>query len=95
MWIGGGSSNESVELAARLGWKLMLPSAFGNPDFFVPVVDHYLQTWTEYGHKHEPGSSCAGRHVMNCCSNGNVMSKARGSRVIARLTSGCRACSAG
>jgi alkanesulfonate monooxygenase SsuD/methylene tetrahydromethanopterin reductase-like flavin-dependent oxidoreductase (luciferase family) len=63
MWIGGGSSNESVELAARLGWKLMLPSAFGNPDFFVPVVDHYLQTWTEYGHKHEPEVG-AGWHVF-------------------------------
>jgi alkanesulfonate monooxygenase SsuD/methylene tetrahydromethanopterin reductase-like flavin-dependent oxidoreductase (luciferase family) len=63
MWIGGGSSNDSVELAARLGWKLMLPSAFGNPDFFVPVVDHYLQTWSEYGHEHEPEIG-AGWHVF-------------------------------
>jgi alkanesulfonate monooxygenase SsuD/methylene tetrahydromethanopterin reductase-like flavin-dependent oxidoreductase (luciferase family) len=63
MWIGGGSSNDSVELAARLGWKLMLPSAFGNPDFFVPVVDHYLQKWSEFGHKHEPEIG-AGWHVF-------------------------------
>ncbi len=63
MWIGGGSSLESVELAARLGWKLMLPSAFGNPDFFVPVVDHYLQKWSEYGHGWEPEIG-AGWHVF-------------------------------
>lgn len=54
MWIGGGSSAESVELAARLGWKLMLPSAFGKPEFFIPMVDHYLQKWSEFGHRHEP-----------------------------------------
>ncbi|MCU1655491.1 MAG: Luciferase family protein [Pseudonocardiales bacterium] len=63
MWIGGGSSNESVELAARLGWKLMLPSAFGNPDFFVPVVDHYLEKWAEHGHVHAPEIG-AGWHVF-------------------------------
>ncbi len=63
MWIGGGSSLDSVELAARLGWKLMLPSAFGNPDFFVPVVDHYLSKWAEYGHPHDPEIG-AGWHVF-------------------------------
>jgi alkanesulfonate monooxygenase SsuD/methylene tetrahydromethanopterin reductase-like flavin-dependent oxidoreductase (luciferase family) len=63
LWIGGGSSNDSVELAARLGWKLMLPSAFGNPDFFVPVVDHYLEMWAECGHKHEPEIG-AGWHLF-------------------------------
>lgn len=62
MWIGGGSSTESVDLAARLGWKLMLPSAFGNPDFFIPVVDLYLGRWREYGHAHEPEIG-AGWHV--------------------------------
>ena len=63
MWIGGGSSLESVDLAARLGWKLMLPSAFGSPDFFVPVVDYYLEKWTEYGNTHEPEIG-AGWHVF-------------------------------
>lgn len=63
MWIGGGSSNDSVELAARLGWKLMLPSAFGNPDFFVSVVDHYLAKWSEFGHEHAPEIG-AGWHVF-------------------------------
>jgi alkanesulfonate monooxygenase SsuD/methylene tetrahydromethanopterin reductase-like flavin-dependent oxidoreductase (luciferase family) len=63
MWIGGGSSTDSVDLAARMGWKLMLPSAFGNPDFFVPVVDHYLQKWSEFGHDWEPEIG-AGWHVF-------------------------------
>ncbi len=62
MWIGGGSSLESVELAARLGWKLMLPSAFGDPSFFVKVVDHYLSMWDEIGHDFEPEIG-AGWHV--------------------------------
>lgn len=62
MWIGGGSSLESVELAANLGWKLMLPSAFGDPSFFTTVVDHYRQTWEKAGHEHEPEIG-AGWHV--------------------------------
>jgi alkanesulfonate monooxygenase SsuD/methylene tetrahydromethanopterin reductase-like flavin-dependent oxidoreductase (luciferase family) len=41
----------------------MLPSAFGNPDFFVPVVDHYLEKWAEFGHAHEPEIG-AGWHVF-------------------------------
>jgi alkanesulfonate monooxygenase SsuD/methylene tetrahydromethanopterin reductase-like flavin-dependent oxidoreductase (luciferase family) len=54
MWIGGGSSQESVDLAARLGWKLMLPSAFGRPAFFEPIVDRYLEQWEVHGHLHAP-----------------------------------------
>jgi alkanesulfonate monooxygenase SsuD/methylene tetrahydromethanopterin reductase-like flavin-dependent oxidoreductase (luciferase family) len=54
MWIGGGSSTESVDLAARLGWKLMLPSAFGRPAFFAPIVDRYLERWEAHGHSHAP-----------------------------------------
>ncbi|GAA4752681.1 LLM class flavin-dependent oxidoreductase [Nocardioides endophyticus] len=62
MWIGGGSSLESVELAARLGWKLMLPSAFGDPSFFVKVVEHYLAIWEQAGWDWEPEIG-AGWHV--------------------------------
>lgn len=54
MWIGGGSSRESVDLAARLGWKLMLPSAFGRPSFFEPIVERYLEQWAAHGHPHPP-----------------------------------------
>ncbi len=63
LWIGGGSSLDSVELCARLGWKLMLPSAFGNPGFFGPVVEHYLAKWAEYGHDWQPEIG-AGWHVF-------------------------------
>jgi alkanesulfonate monooxygenase SsuD/methylene tetrahydromethanopterin reductase-like flavin-dependent oxidoreductase (luciferase family) len=54
LWIGGGSSTESVDLAARLGWKLMLPSAFGRPAFFAPIVERYLEQWAAHGHGHAP-----------------------------------------
>jgi alkanesulfonate monooxygenase SsuD/methylene tetrahydromethanopterin reductase-like flavin-dependent oxidoreductase (luciferase family) len=54
LWIGGGSSPESAELAARLGLGLMLPSAFGNPATFRKVVDVYKERFAEAGHAHEP-----------------------------------------
>ncbi len=54
MWLGGGSSEASVDLAARLGWKLMLPTAFGRPSHFATFADLYLRKWEEYGHTHEP-----------------------------------------
>jgi len=54
LWLGGGNSNESTELAARLGWKLMLPAILANPDNFIPVVDHFLQKWSDHGHEHQP-----------------------------------------
>lgn len=52
-WIGGGSSRSTAELAGRLGVKLMLPSAFGRPDKFVPVADIYREAFAAAGHKHE------------------------------------------
>lgn len=63
LWLGGGSSNDSVELAARLGWKLMLPAILGNPENFIPVVDHYLQKWSDHGHQHDPEIG-SGWHVF-------------------------------
>ena len=54
LWIGGGSSSESVDLAARLGWKLMLPSSFGRPAFFAAIVERYLEQWAAHGHAHAP-----------------------------------------
>ena len=53
-WVGGGSSADTVELAARLGLKLMLPSAFGPPEKFRPVVDAYLERFATAGHQHRP-----------------------------------------
>jgi alkanesulfonate monooxygenase SsuD/methylene tetrahydromethanopterin reductase-like flavin-dependent oxidoreductase (luciferase family) len=52
--IGGGSSKETAELAARLGLDLVLPSAFGRPENFRRVVDHYLERFADYGHDRKP-----------------------------------------
>jgi alkanesulfonate monooxygenase SsuD/methylene tetrahydromethanopterin reductase-like flavin-dependent oxidoreductase (luciferase family) len=54
LWIGGGASESTAELAARLGLDLMLPSAFGNPEMFKPVVRTYREKFASYGHPHEP-----------------------------------------
>jgi len=51
-WIGGGSSPETAKLAGRLGLNLMLPSAFGRPDKFIPIADLYREAFAAAGHKH-------------------------------------------
>lgn len=50
IWVGAGTSTESVDLAARLGLWLMLPTVFGTPETFKPIVERYLEKWDEYGH---------------------------------------------
>ncbi len=52
-WVGGGSSRETAILTGRLGLKLMLPSAFGRPDKFVPIVGIYREAFDKAGHKHD------------------------------------------
>lgn len=52
-WIGGGSSPDTAKLAGRLGLALMLPSAFGRPDKFIPIADIYREAFDKAGHKHE------------------------------------------
>lgn len=54
IWVGGGASEQSSDLAARLGLDLMLPSAFGNPEMFKPVVERYKDKWASYGHGRRP-----------------------------------------
>ncbi len=54
IWIGGGASPSSLELAARLGLDLMLPSAFGNPAQFGPIVEQYRERYAAYGHSRTP-----------------------------------------
>ena len=54
LWIGGGASESTAELAARLGLDLMLPSAFGNPEMFKSVVDTYRERFASYGHPRQP-----------------------------------------
>jgi len=53
-WIGGGSSPETAKLAGQLGVSLMLPSAFGRPDKFIPIADIYREAFAEAGHRHAP-----------------------------------------
>lgn len=45
MWIGGGLSPTSVDLAVELGAGLMLPTVFGNWELFVPAVERYIERW--------------------------------------------------
>jgi len=52
-WIGGGSSPDTAKLAGRLGLALMLPSAFGRPDKFIPIADIYREAFAAAGHKHD------------------------------------------
>ena len=90
MWIGGGSSPETAELAARLGFKLMLPSAFGNPSVFQPVAETYREQYLQAGHDTEP--------EVGGCWHVNVAGTVRtrrpaGSLAIAATTSGCASCS--
>ncbi|WP_375476563.1 LLM class flavin-dependent oxidoreductase [uncultured Jatrophihabitans sp.] len=54
IWIGGGASESTSELAARLGLDLMLPSAFGNPAAFAPVAQDYKRRWAAYEHGRQP-----------------------------------------
>lgn len=54
LWVGGGASESTAELAARLGLDLMLPSAFGNPEMFTSVVQTYREKFAAYGHPREP-----------------------------------------
>ncbi len=54
LWVGGGSSEGTIDLAARLGLDLMLPSVFGDPANFAPAVASYREKFAAYGHAREP-----------------------------------------
>jgi alkanesulfonate monooxygenase SsuD/methylene tetrahydromethanopterin reductase-like flavin-dependent oxidoreductase (luciferase family) len=63
LWIGGGGSPETAELAARLGLPLALPSAFSDPMRFVPVVEQYRERFASYGHADRELAVAACWHV--------------------------------
>ncbi|MEL6983162.1 MAG: LLM class flavin-dependent oxidoreductase, partial [Actinomycetota bacterium] len=48
VWVGAGS-RESAELAADVGCCLMLPSVFGRPELFAPIVEIYRSRWAANG----------------------------------------------
>ncbi|HVA09673.1 MAG TPA: LLM class flavin-dependent oxidoreductase [Acidimicrobiales bacterium] len=54
VWVGGGSSPDTAIIAAELGLKLMLPSAFGPPAKFREAVDIYLEHFEKARHDHDP-----------------------------------------
>jgi len=49
VWIGGGWSPDSVDLAVELGYGLMLPTVVGTWQMFVPVVERYIEGWDAAG----------------------------------------------
>ncbi|MBW1884217.1 MAG: LLM class flavin-dependent oxidoreductase [Deltaproteobacteria bacterium] len=73
IWIGGGISPESVDLAADLGLPLILPSVFAPTDFFVPVVDRYRERFVAAGH--DAAAMCVGG--VNHCFVGTSSETAR------------------
>lgn len=72
LWVGGGASPESLELAARLGLDLMLPSAFGSPSMFVPIVEQYRERFAAAGHGRPPR--------IGACWHVNVASTSQSAR---------------
>ncbi len=64
VWVGGGSSHSSIDLAAALGCPLMLPSVFAPPDAFAEAVERYHQQWALAGHAEPPQvGACCHCHV--------------------------------
>ena len=64
VWIGGGTSTTSIDFAARLGCPLMLPSVFGPPAAFAPLVERYREQWQAHGHAGDPTvGACCHTHV--------------------------------
>lgn len=50
VWVAGGSSAASVDLAAHVGARLMLPGVFAPAEFFGPFVDRYRAGFEAAGH---------------------------------------------
>ncbi|HWO66247.1 MAG TPA: LLM class flavin-dependent oxidoreductase, partial [Umezawaea sp.] len=59
LWVGGGYSEATIDLTARLGLDLMLPSVFGDPANLKPVVESYREKFAAYGHAREPRVAAA------------------------------------
>ncbi|RIK99301.1 MAG: hypothetical protein DCC71_20380 [Proteobacteria bacterium] len=65
IWVGGGSSPHSVDLAAELGLPLMLPSVLAPALDFRPLVERYRSRWQAAGH--DPAAARVG-----CCHHVHV-----------------------
>jgi alkanesulfonate monooxygenase SsuD/methylene tetrahydromethanopterin reductase-like flavin-dependent oxidoreductase (luciferase family) len=73
IWVGGGTSKESIDLAARLGLRLMLPSVLAPPTAFVHLVERYREQYAAAGH--DPAKLRVG-----ACSHVHVARDARAAR---------------
>ena len=62
IWIGGGWSPDTVDLAVEIGAWLMLPSVVGTWEMFVPVVESYCEKWEAAGR--DPTD-----RKIGCCSH--------------------------
>jgi alkanesulfonate monooxygenase SsuD/methylene tetrahydromethanopterin reductase-like flavin-dependent oxidoreductase (luciferase family) len=49
IWIGGGLSAESVDMAASFGLPLILPSLFRYPEDYLPMIDRYRERMRQSG----------------------------------------------
>jgi len=63
LWVGGGSSFASVDLAAELGLPLMLPSVLAAPLQFLPMVERYRERFAKAGHDRGAARVGACNHV--------------------------------
>jgi alkanesulfonate monooxygenase SsuD/methylene tetrahydromethanopterin reductase-like flavin-dependent oxidoreductase (luciferase family) len=73
LWVGGGSSFASVDLAARLGLPLMLPSVLAPPQAFAPYVKRYRERFVARGTGRE-------QPVVGACSHVHVARDAQTAR---------------
>ena len=65
IWIGGGWSPDTVDLAVEIGAWLMLPTVVGTWEMFIPVVERYIEGWEAAGR--DPADRRIG-----CCSHFHV-----------------------
>ncbi|MEE4300399.1 MAG: LLM class flavin-dependent oxidoreductase [Pseudomonadales bacterium] len=54
VWLGGGSSTDSADMAARLGLPLQLPGVFAGADAFAGLAEHYRRAWSAAAHAGAP-----------------------------------------
>ena len=73
IWIGGGWSPDTVDLAVELGCWLMLPTVVGTWEMFVPVVERYIEGWEAAGR--DPAERRIG-----CCSHFHVAPESQTAR---------------
>jgi alkanesulfonate monooxygenase SsuD/methylene tetrahydromethanopterin reductase-like flavin-dependent oxidoreductase (luciferase family) len=75
IWAGVGASADSIDLAARLGLWIMLPTVFGTIDMFRRAVDYYEARWDHYGHPAEAKR-------IGCCTHTYIHESSQRAREI-------------